>query len=140
VSFLVSIHLQGTIAAPATFLLPLFDGDILPTDLLEIGPLDIEEFSQLSLLGTSNSNLFINFIFTTASGDMLKGGRCRFSHIQSQTANGWGIGVNECIYAADVSPVHNDGVFRIAGPFLKIRIQNTNSANVTVTLKAFLRR
>jgi len=126
---------------PATFLLTLFDGDIVDGELKTLGPIDIEEFSQFSLLGTSNRAFFIEFIFTTASGDMRTGGRCRFSTLQAQGIVSWGIGVNECRYNANGGvATYNDGVFRIAGPFLKIRIQNTSGTDATVTLKAFLRR
>jgi len=127
---------------PATELRTLFDGDILSGELEEIGPFDIEEFSQFSFLGTSNRGLFVEFIFTTASGDMLESGRCTFGNMTTAKAGSWGIGIISCKFATagGAETFLNDGVFQVAGPLLKIRIKNVSGADAVVTLKAFLRR
>jgi len=125
---------------PGTFLQTLFNDTLDAGVIRELDPIDIQEFSQFSFLGTATKLgvgsvlIVMRFNFTTTSGELRSGGSCTFGEFSPGVFE-----INSCSYTTELN---TDSVFNAAGPLIVISLENPSSSGISVDvlLKAFFRR
>jgi len=94
---------------PATILLDLLDETLDQDGVRNIDPIDVQDFTQFSLLATANVtgtlNPEIQWVFTTDSGELAFGGKCTIQEFNPTPTFAPSFGVAGC------------GLFDIKGPF-----------------------
>ena len=139
----VQVAVAGQARVPAPTVVTLADGLAIGSgQVVELAPVDVSAYESLSFLGSAASSDFVTiwFGFSDATGALgsvpaFMVGQCQITNLLGTNAVPPMIVIGACY--PNGGGGNPDGVFRTAGPFLRVLVVSSQGAN-TVTLKALL--
>jgi len=124
-----------------TMVVTLAEGlEFVGAQSFELDPLEVGDFRFVSFLGNRSIDdgvMLLEFAFSTEPGARFSDAvpKLTLGQCSIRKTGGANQGVTDCRIAS----TNTDGVHRVAGPFLMVRLTN-DSGSPMITLKAFLKR
>jgi len=133
-------------APPTMTVITLADGVVIPGgtgQMLDFESVDVSGYEWISFLGSAGYQNTVTIYFGfSADRSALESGVPAFMVGQCHIRTFLNIGSSGMMMSCypNWGALSTDGVFRIAGPFLRLRATTSDGGTNTVTLKAVLRR